>query len=329
MTLRRAIAFGVAAGVAALVGWKGLDRFYLRPRAKLADDIAMYRGDIRAKQSHIKELKQVRQRLAEIATTTLAVEPDALEHRLRTELVALAEASGLAGVEVKGARPSPRFNPVINSRVRERQPLRAQLRERPDFYVARATLEAHGGLADVATALAMLQGQPWVARIESFTIKPESSDKRLFSLRVDLTTLFVPDLVPRDALLARLAQLEEQDLERARRLAAVNVFRVPDPPPPVIAQKEPPPAPPPAPAPAPALPPYGDWRLAGVMRGASGPAAILVNSRTRETRTLAPGEDVLGFVFIAGSGEEAEFDREGEKFVLRNGQTLAQRDQVD
>src|SRR5690606_2939705 len=155
-------------------------------------------------------------------------------------------------------------------------------------------------------------------RIESFNIKPESADRRLFSLRVDLTTLFIPDLVAPDAPPARLAQLDEHELDRARRLAAVNVFRQPDPPPPVIAQKEPPPPAPPPPAPGPALPPYDDWRLAGVMRGVSGPAAILVNNRTQETRTLAPGEEVLGFVFVQGLGEEAEFDREGEKFVIRN-----------
>jgi hypothetical protein len=325
---RRAIVVLVAVSAAGFVGWRAVERLYVVPRAALADDIALYRNDIRAKQRHIDKLEQVRRRLAEIASTTLGAEPDALEHRLRTELVALAEASGLSGVEVKGARPVPRGNPVVNARVRERQPLRAQLRQRPDFHVVRATLEGRGRLEDVATALATLQSQPWVARVESFNIKPES-DRRAFSLRVDLTTLFVPDLMEHGTPAARLAELSGEELARAQRLGSLNVFRRPDPPPPVIAQKEDPPPAPPAPAPKEVAPPYGDWRLAGVMRGSHGPAAILVNSRTRETRTLAPGEDVLGFVFVEGEGEQAEFNREGERFVIRNGQTLEQRGQVE
>lgn len=329
MTPRRAIAILIAVGAAGLLGWKGVQRFYLAPRAELAADIERHRGDIEAKQGHIDGMKEVRRRLAEIASTTLGAEPDALEHRLRTELVALAEASGLIDVEVKGARPSPRSNPVVNARVRERQPLRALLRERPDFYVVRATLEGRGRLGEVATALAMLQGQPWVARVESFNIKPES-DRRTFGLRVDLSTLFVPDLMEGDAPAANLAELPEEELTLARRLGARNVFRRPDPPEPVVVQKEaPPPEPEVAPAPEPEAPPYGDWRLAGVMRGTRGPAAILVNSRTRETRTLARGEEVLGFVFVEGKGERAEFAREGEKVVIRNGQTLEQRDELE
>lgn len=329
MTPRRAIVIAIAVGAAGLLCWKGVERFYLGPRAELAADIELYRGDIEAKQRHVDGMKEVRRRLAEIASTTLGAEPDALEHRLRTELVALAETSGLIDVEVKGARPSPRSNPVVNARVRERQPLRALLRERPDFYVVRATLEGRGRLGEVASTLAMLQGQPWVARVESFNIKPES-DLRTFGLRVDLSTLFVPDLMDEGVEAAALVELPEHELTRARRLAARNVFRRPDPPEPAIVQKEPaPPAPEVAPAPKPEAPPYGEWRLAGVMRGSRGPAAILVNSRTRETRTLAPGEDVLGFVFVEGEGEQAEFARGGETVVIRNGQTLEQRNELE
>src|SRR5690606_28208397 len=117
---------------------------------------------------------------------------------------------------------------------------------------------------------AMLQGQPWVARVESFNIKPES-DLRTFGLRVDLSTLFMPDLMTEGVEAAALVELPEHELTRARRLAARNVFRRPDPPEPVVVQKEaPPPEPEVAPAPEPEAPPYGDWRLAGVMRGTRG-----------------------------------------------------------
>lgn len=328
MSPRRGIAIAVAAGIAGFIGWKGVQRFYLAPRADLADEIAVYRGDIQAKQRHVEKMKQTRRQLADIAQTTLAAEPDALEHRLRTELVALAEASGLGEVQVEGGLPQGRRNPVLSSRVQERRPLRAVIGDRPDFYVVRASLDGRGRLGEVITALATLQAQPWVARIESFNIKPEAGG-RVFSLRVDLTTLFVPDLAGEDPPEAKLVALDEAQFARARRLGAMNVFRKPDPPEPVIVQKQEPPAPPPPPVAAPEAPPYGDWRLTGVMRGTSGTSAILVNSRTRETRTLAPGEAVLGFVFVAGEGEKAQFERAGEKVVLRNGQTLEERDQVD
>lgn len=322
MTWRRALAVTAGVCAAALALSYGAQRLYLAPRADLADEIALYRGDIAAKQEHVAKLREIRARLLEIAGTTLAAEADTLEHRLRTELVALSEAAGLTAVEVKTGRPIPRLNPVTSAPIRERS-LRSALRDQADFYSAPATLEGEGSLREVAEALALLQEQRWVARVDNFSIKP-GADRKRFGLRVALTTLFLPDLAAEaQPGTPALVELPPDSAALVEQMASRNVFRRPDPPAPVIVQKAPDP-PAPAPPPAPAKPALEDWRLAGVMRGTSGASAILVNSRTRETRTLAPGEEVLGFVFVAGAGERAEFVRGEERVVLSNGQTLAQ-----
>ncbi|MFG0285626.1 MAG: hypothetical protein ACF8R7_14505 [Phycisphaerales bacterium JB039] len=327
MSLRRAIMVSAGLVCAGAACWWGVQRFYLRPRAALLDEISLYRGDIEAKQEQIDELRDIRRRLAQIGATSLAREIDTMEHRLRTELVALAEKAGLSGVEVTSGRPIAQRNPVGRARIRETS-LRSTLRDQVDFSIVRATLDGTGRLEEVARTMALLQAQPWVARVDSFSIKPVQ-DKRRFDLTVNLTTLFVPDLAEQSPAPA-LAEIPEPTEAMAERIASRNVFRKPDPPPPVIVQKTPEPEPaPPAPPPAPPAPGYGDWRLAGVMRGLSGVSAIMVNSKTRETRTLAPGEDVLGFIFVSGEGEQAEFSRDGQTFVIRNGETLAQRRELE
>ena len=230
-------------------------------------------------------------------------------------------------MEVTSGRPIAQRNPVGRARIRETS-LRSTLRDQVDFSIVRATLEGTGRLDDVAGTMAMLQAQPWVARVDSFSIKPVQ-DKRWFDLSVNLTTLFVPDLLEDERTAPALVEVPEDTEQMASRIASRNVFRKPDPPPPVIVQKTPEPEPVAPPPPPPPSPGYGDWRLAGVMRGLSGVSAIMVNSKTRETRTLAPGEDVLGFVFVAGEGERAEFSRDGQTFVIRNGETLAQRRELE
>src|SRR5690606_7913656 len=116
--------------------------------------------------------------------------------------------------------------------------------------------------------------------------------------------------------------------ERVMAILDKNVFK--EPPPVVVAQAAPPPTPQPQPVvqnvqPPPPPPPYGDWKLTGIVHGRVGLEAFLVNVKTGQRLTLDVGAAVADARFVAGTGERAVFEIGGQKFEIRNGQTLEQR----
>ncbi|MEQ8770631.1 MAG: hypothetical protein RIB60_08990 [Phycisphaerales bacterium] len=299
----------VAVGVGGVL-WYIADHSYLAPARNLREDIA----SIQRRQAEAQRLLDGRVAWAErrdaLGATMISGAPDEFEHSLRSGLAAVAESAGLGSVSSGNGRPVAMASPVAR---RAGRSLRALLRAEPDFAVTHAWLAGTGDLGQVLTALATLEAQPWVHRVEGFSIKPTNKARDRFDLRVDLASIRM-DGVPRtNAGLPELAPLDEARRERLALVLAANPFGT------RVARAEAP-----APDPAPAGPPYGDWRVTGIIEGER-VEALLVNHQSGERRVVTPGGRVLDATFKSGAGESAVFMIDGSPHVIRVGDTLDKR----
>lgn len=326
MNLRRyaIVAVGVAAVLGA--GWGGYRQFYASERDELLTKLAGYRAAVENYEAALKQGRTVRARLKEFAAGTLAGTDEQVEHRFRTDLNALAAHSGLKGIQVGNGRPEAIKSPVGESKMRGG--LKALFRKQIDFYVMHGEVKGVGTLEQTLRTLAAVQSQPWIHRVESFSLKPDDKGRDRFELRLGVATVFFtdPELAPERV--ASPAHVEPDG--RAQELVAAildkNVFK--EPPPVVLAQTTPPPPPPQQVVnvpPPPAPPPYSDWKLTGIVHGRVGLEAFMVNLKTGQRLTLDVGAAVADARFVAGTGERAVFEIAGQKFEIRNGQTLEQR----
>lgn len=267
---------------------------------------------------------QVRERLAAQASGTLGASAEVVEHRFRTGLSAIATAAGLGDVVVTQNRPVPEGNPAARERVRDFT--RDQLRV-PDFYTVAGELRAKGTLEQVTRAIALAQAQPWVARVASFSIRPESEDRQQFELRLLVQTVVLPDVAKDgDTTPPMIVEPGEEAQRLVVAVAARNAFAPPKPEPvrpPRQEQRQadrPPPPPPP--------PPYDVWRLNAVVSAGGQVEAWLVNIKSGEWRSLRPGEGVLDAVLVEAGGEKAVFRIGEQAFQVLLNETLAQRQPV-
>jgi len=252
-------------------------------------------------------------RLREVAGTTLGRDPDLVRHRFRTALSDLGEQCGLVGVEVDEVGPTPIASPAARTRLRS-STLSNSMKKTPDFYLFRGEVSGTGSLESVLKTMAVVRAQPWVHRVDGFGIKPEDKDRDLFSLRIDVTTLYMPDLAT-DAEPTIIAG-DQVDDSIWRTITSARSLQHPAPPPP------------PAPAPPkPHDPSLGDWRLTGVIESDAGVEVMITHVSGKKWRSIHPGDKVLGAVLVGASGEKAVFEIEGDRFGIWTGKTLAQRDQ--
>jgi hypothetical protein len=171
----------------------------------------------------------------------------------------------------------------------------------------------------------VIQSQPWLHRVDGVVIKPVGKERERFELRLDVATLFIPDLVPKDMPEPAIQQADEEKLQYAGAFTSRRLFQR-EPKAAVVAAALPPDAPPPpATAPVVIFPPYEDWALTGILAGKSGLMVIVVNMKSGESRTLTPGETLLDAKLIEGEGERAVFELGGKRFEVLNGGTLASR----
>lgn len=313
----------IAAGVVVVGGSLAYWVLYAKPRARLEEQIAAARDVTAQFKTRVSDRTAVQRELKEFGTRTLGKELDTVNHRFRTYLTAIGEACGLAGVVVDQGRPMPQKNPAAG---RLPSSVRAAAREQVDFFVINGALNATGTLESVLRAVAMVEAQPWVHRVRGLSIRPAGREGDRFSLKIEVATVFAPDLVEKDGE-HELAQPPIESEQLWRPVLAKNMFRMP---PPVreaptevvvIAAPSENPAPPPPPPP----PAYGDWQLRGVIESASGAQAFFVNTRTQQYVTVLVGGRVLDAVLLEVSGESAYVEIGGKRFEVSNGQTLAAR----
>ena len=200
------------------------------------------------------------------------------------------------------------------------------LRKATDFAIVRGSFNGVGGLAETTLALAYLESQPWLHRIERVTIEPQGRDKSRFTLDVGFAVIFAPDLCPAEAGMPAIVEPDAGAVEISRAVAARNVFVPPAPPPVPVVEATPDPVP--VPVPPPVVPPYDRWKVTGLLeRRTAGEThdveVWVLNLDSKEQRVLERGDEVLGFVVEWVSGECGLFTFEGERVVIHQGQTLA------
>lgn len=319
MSPRRSIL--AAVGVAVVLGgvYVGADRLYLREASKLRADIDGARADVRGFDQAIEARAGARRRLQAAFGVTLGADPERVEHALRAGLGELARANGLRDVVVSNAAPKAVPNPVVRARLdRAWRPLRANLSQRPDFFVVRGRVEGVGPLESALGALGAMRGQDWVHRVEAFSIRPLGTERQEYELRVDFAIAFAPDLSGsgREVGTPDVAPAPPLARDSIDAILAMNIFKAPPAPTPAV----------PEPArvvEAPRPPAYAAWRLAGLTI-TDHPEAIVVGP-SGQSRVLTPGEAVEGAVFEGGQGERGVFVIEGQRFEIELGRTLAER----
>src|SRR5262249_43931056 len=147
----------------------------------------------------IGDRTRVEDGLKTLGATTLGATSGEVASRFRGALNDIAGQCGLTAVVVNSRNPADQFNPGGLSKVTTPSGLRSKLKKQKDFWVISGELEGRGSLEQVLRAMATVQVQPWVHRVDGFTIKPEGKERDAFSLRLAVSTILMPDLAPKAA----------------------------------------------------------------------------------------------------------------------------------
>ncbi len=310
MTRTRLAITAVGSLVLALAAWALAERFYLAPARSLIVEIESAEKMRRDAESLMSGRAAWAARRDALGSTMIAGPSDEFEHTLRAGLAAVADHAGLGSVSSGNGRPVAMASPAARRAGRRLGPI---LRSAPDFHVVHAWLAGEGDLESVLTTIATLRAQPWVHRIEGFTIKPANRKRTRFELRVDLASLRM-DTIPRgiDGLPA-LAMPNEATLADLAAVLHANPFGAEL----AVAEE-------PSPPPSDPLPGYAEWRVTGLIEGVR-VEALMLNQRSGERRVVVPGGRVLNATFETGSGERAIFIIDGETHAVRVGDTLDDR----
>jgi hypothetical protein len=309
---------------AALIGGGlvGYYTVYARPLSKVSKDLDALVASNNDITSAIKDRTRVKEQLKGFGQRVLSASAEDADAKLRSLLSRIAEDGGLAksSLQISTKKPEHQINPAGTSKLTTR--LKDDLKKQVDFYVIRGDLVGIGSLESTLRVMASLRAQPWVHRIESFSLTPEDRDRQKFTLRISVATLLFPDLTPKDLPEPTITPVQEGGKQLWAGIVQKNVFKEPAPIVVAAAPQPPPDAPPPTPAPPPA---YNDWKLTGITEGRSGMSAMLVNVKNKQSVILQAGAAVADARFVTGQGEKAVFEIAGEKFEVFNGQTLEQR----
>jgi Tfp pilus assembly PilM family ATPase len=322
----RSVLLAGGALVISAIAWFAFKSVYLDEHREIAAERDRLETATEAYTSATVGSREARIALRELASTMLGREPTVVEHRLRGLLSELAARESLGSVVVTHGRPRVAASPAGERGSGVARGFRRLLGDRQDFAVVGARLQGLGTLEQCLSTLAAARAQPWVHRVEGFSISPKGRDNAAYEIKIDLATVFAPDLVPADAEAPGLLEADPADVARVARVVARDPFRLAEP---AVAAAPAPPRPPSVEKPEPA-PPYDKWRVVGVLivgaRGdpQAGIEVMLARTDTPETRTLKPGDPILGARLESASGETAVFVLDGTRVAVRTGQTLNQ-----
>lgn len=317
-----------------VVGAVAAQMLVLSPLKKVNGEIETAQGAVSALERQLEDSERVAKTLRERGAATLGATVDEASHQFRTRLSALAEARHMSRIVVDQKSGESTLNPLAGARgvPQSLMSVRTKLRKEPDFTLIRGSLKAQGTLEHSLGLMAAVQSQAWVHRVEGFSIRPVGRERQQVELTLDVSALFVPDLVPRDYVQPAIDPVVAGRDAFVMRVASRDPFRyaAKAEPASVVAVVPPPPTPEePGPPPAATPPAYHEWRIVGVMMGSTGGEAIVVNTRTGESRTVIVGESVLNAKLVECRDDGAIFEIDHGRFVVLSGGTLADRRAVE
>ncbi len=311
---------GAALGVLVLV--KTANSVYFAPRQTLQGEINANQTRLDAWRAALDKAPVVAQQLKAYANRTLGADGQSIDHMLRSRLNQIAQTVGLDGSTVgtgrRLARPSP-----ARSLFSTRSAASKELHDRTDFVEVEAWISGEGTLAQAIELIDRIEAEPWIKKLTSVDLDPKDNGRRV-AVNVRLNTLYLPGRAP-DASHLDLYSYDRSSLDRLAGLVELNPFRVPppkpvEPPPVVVVKRDDPPRPPPFPS--------GQWNLTGVAENLTGPEVWLRHAGSGETRRLSPGEGLHEAVFVAARGDFAEFEQEGNRFVIALGDPMDKRSPI-
>jgi hypothetical protein len=325
----------IVSGAIAIVvlGGAGLEYRAWRTRHDaLTADIARYRTGLQDRDRELEGKARIRRELSRFAETALGIDEETVTATVRTALNEIIAHYGLTDTTVSSQQARGVKNPAADARVTEFSGRRVQaLRDRPDFLAISATVAGTGTLEQVIRVMATLEAQPWVHRIDKFSLRPVGAQRDRAELNVIFSTIYIPE---RDQRTRRdesgegqlvWRPIDEAEFAAWRPIVTRNVLKEPAPDPaapaaPAAVAEASAPSLPPRPA-----PPYEDWRVSGIARGVNGVEIMLVNDKTSEWKTLGVGGTVLDAKFIDAAGEVARLAIGEAVFEVRQGQRLSER----
>jgi hypothetical protein len=308
--MNRNMKFALAAVAAVVVLWLGYrsaNSMYFGPRAALQTQILDLRDELKRIDDAERDQPRLRNELQAIADRTLGSDVETVDHRLRTRLNRLAEHIGLQSPSVGTASSIRRQSPA-------RSVLPRQYRDEIDYVELAGWIGGQGSFEQALGLVASLEQEPWIKRIDLLKLDPKDNGGK-FEISVHLTTLFLPGRAPRAELATSFAAA---DLSAYQGFVRSNPFRLPPPAEVVAAAQK-------VVASTPAGFAYEQWTLTGVAENAAGAEIWLLNSQTREAKRLALGERLQEAVFLAASGDSAEFELGQQRFQVSIGQNLGDR----
>jgi hypothetical protein len=317
---------GVAIAITLALGLGAYQYLYALPKGELVKALHQQQTSNAAFEKALLRRSEIRSGLKAVANSTLGATKDEVDTRFRTALHSIAASCALTGISVNTQAPDKQENPMAGAKNMgaSYSRIKSEMRKGADFYVVPGMLTGTGTLDQVLRTAAMVKQQPWVHRVQSFSLKPVGKERSHFELRLGVSTILLPpDLAPKERGEPVVLALSDSADSTWKKMVQKNIFREPPPPaaPAVAAQ---PPAEPP-PVPSISRPAYDDWKLTGVVQSRLGIEAFLVNTKSGQRMTLPTGSAVADARFVEGSGERAVFEIDGQQFEIINGQTLEQR----
>ena len=312
---------------------------YQRAKPALASGLEGHLANIKKYSEQLESQGQTTAELRAIAERSLGRSPDVVAHRLRAGLSRMATEAGFPenAVVLTLGTPQAVKNPAVEGGVKElRSSSRTRATEfgRADFYVLKGEVQATGSFEEVVRMLALATAQDWISGVPSFSIRAVDEHAEEFKLRVDIETVFLPDMAkdPENPELPPTVTETAPELYASVEAIvlrnpfapprAVTVVQVPTPPPEVDPST--------GGAPPALPPPYDEWRLTGVSASPrQGALAWMLNTRSGVAVMLHPGDAVLDAVLVSASNEMAMFQIGERRFRLVLNETLAERRPVE
>ncbi|GAB5495291.1 MAG: hypothetical protein Phyf2KO_03710 [Phycisphaerales bacterium] len=293
---------------------------HARPMSEMQGTLSSWLGGKAQMESSLSDSTRIKRSLEALVNNSLGNDPQVAEHRLRTLLTELCARAALNEYVISCKEPKGVGNPAASENVRE---FSRAMRSTPDFVSQETVISASGSYESCMRAVALIEVQPWIARMDSFTLQPSGRERQVYDLTASIATIVMPDLADEETGLD--AFVHEPSAGALTELVQRNPFVVTPSHTSSIADSEPEPVPhPPRPKPK----PYGEWVVTGVMQTEGGGEVILSNAVTGASRSMVPGAEILGLrVAEVGAGFVTVMEgASGYRVAL--GQSLAEREAV-